>query len=419
MAMQDSDSDVVIIGAGPSGLALACALGGSGLCVTIVERQSQASLEHPAFDGREIALTHRSAERLQGLGAWARLPEADVAPLGEARVLSGHSLHALRFDPGPGKQDVLGFLVPNHLIRRVLFETAMTHSNVRLMAGLAATGIATSQASASLTLADGTRLRSRLIVAADTRFSEMRRRMGLPVSMRDFGKSMLVCRMTHELPHGDIATEWFGYGQTLATLPLNDIGGTHCSSMVVTLPARETERLMALDDIAFAAEITQRYDRRLGEMSLASTRHAYPLVATYASRFVADRFALVGDAAVGMHPVTAHGFNFGLSSADTLARLAKAAASSRKDIAAPSVLRRYELAHRRATRLLYLATNTTALLYADDRLPARLLRHAVIRAGEKLPPMRRMVVAQLMAGRGKRSGRLPPAPQAILSGKAG
>jgi 2-polyprenyl-6-methoxyphenol hydroxylase-like FAD-dependent oxidoreductase len=217
-------------------------------------------------------------------------------------------------------------------------------------------------------LASGAHLSGRLIVAADTRFSEMRRRIGIGAAMHDFGASMLVCRMAHEAPHHEVATEWFGYGQTIAMLPLNGKPEfPHLSSLVLTMSAREIERLRTLDDAAFGAEITSRYQGRLGAMRLVSSRYVYPLVSVYAQRFVAPRFALVGDAAVGMHPVTP-----------------------------TAVLQRYEHAHRVATRPLYMATNATARLYTDDSLPARVLRDAVLRIGARLPPVRHIMAAKLM-----------------------
>jgi 2-polyprenyl-6-methoxyphenol hydroxylase-like FAD-dependent oxidoreductase len=166
---------------------------------------------------------------------------------------------------------------------------------------------------------------------------------------------------------------------------------------VLTLKPCETEKLMAMDAEAFSAEITQRYQQRLGKMSLVGSRHVYPLVATYATRFVAERFALVGDAAVGMHPVTAHGFNFGLTGVELLSNLVIPAVLNGGDIGAAKLLARYQSQLRRATMPLFLATNTTALLYTDDRLPARMLRGAVIRTGETLAPLRRLVSQRLVA----------------------
>ena len=182
----------------------------------------------------------------------------------------------------------------------------------------------------------------------------------------------MVCQMERMTSRtSTLPWEWFDYGQTLALLPMNG----NCSSVVLTLPQHEMQPLASVL-VAFNDAITARFARRLGDMRLTSTRHCYPLVAVYADRFVGKRFALMGDAAVGMHPVTAHGFNFGLKGADTLARgMLKACSGS--DFASPAVLQAYESTHRRATLLtLYLATHAVAKLYTSESLPSRVLRDA-------------------------------------------
>ncbi|MDQ1081582.1 hypothetical protein [Pseudoroseomonas cervicalis] len=158
-------------------------------------------------------------------------------------------------------------------------------------------------------------------------------------------------------------------------------------------------RLEALPEAEFGPEIARRYRQRLGAMELVSTRHVYPLVAVYAERFAATRAALLGDTAVGMHPVTAHGFNFGLSGQEILAREIRGALAAGRDIGAPDLLRRYAVAHRRATRPLYLATNATALLYTEDTAPARLLRNMALRLGNHLRPVQQRIVSHLMQTR--------------------
>jgi ubiquinone biosynthesis UbiH/UbiF/VisC/COQ6 family hydroxylase len=400
MTNAQNDFDVAIIGAGPAGLSLARALAETGLRIAVVERSPRATLENPPFDGREIALTHHSAELLKRYDAWHRIPPESVSPMLEARVLNGPvSMHALRFQPPARDGKPLSQFVPNYLIRRALYESVALCESVQLLTEKTAASIDAGKDSATLALTDGKKLTARLIVAADTRFSEMRRRMGIPARMRDFGKTMMVCRIAHDKPHNAVATEWFGYGQTVAILPLNGTEAEpNISSLVLTLPGHEIERLMAMDTDAFGTEITERYQHRLGTMRPIGSKHPYPLVVTYADRFAGRRFALLGDAAVGMHPVTAHGFNMGLQGAETLSGLIANTASSGGDIGAPSLLARYEMRHRRATKPLYLATNATASLYTDDRFPARVVRDAAIRAGELLTPVRRAVAAQLMSG---------------------
>jgi 2-polyprenyl-6-methoxyphenol hydroxylase-like FAD-dependent oxidoreductase len=130
-------------------------------------------------------------------------------------------------------------------------------------------------------------------------------------------------------------------------------------------------------------------------MRLCSTRHAYPLVGVWARRLVAQRFAAVGDAAVGMHPVTAHGFNLGLRSIDTLAQLLIHAHQQGQDIASPTLLERYQRTHQRASRGLYLATHALAQLYTREEAPARFVRQALVGLGERFTPFKRAVAASL------------------------
>ena len=186
-------------------------------------------------------------------------------------------------------------------------------------------------------------------------------------------------------------------GQTLALLPLHD---PHTSSVVLTLSPPAMKTLLALDDAALEAAMAERFQQRLGAMQVAGPRCAYPLVGVYAKRFVAERFALIGDAAVGMHPVTAHGFNFGLLGQATLARELRAAVEAGRPIWSAALLQRYERQHRLATRPLYLATQMLAGLYTDDRRPARVLRKFALGAGARLGPFKRMVMSGLTADGG-------------------
>jgi ubiquinone biosynthesis UbiH/UbiF/VisC/COQ6 family hydroxylase len=221
--------------------------------------------------------------------------------------------------------------------------------------------------------------------------------MGIPASMHDFGKTMLVLRMQHDVAHDQVAWEWFGVGQTLALLPLHD---PHTSSVVLTLPPQEMQALLALDDAALEAAMASRFQQRLGAMRIAGPRCSYPLVGVYAKRFVAERFALIGDAAVGMHPVTAHGFNFGLLGQATLARELRAAVAAGQPIHSRELLRRYERKHRLATHPLYLATQMLAGLYTNDRRPARVVRKLALRVGARLRPFQMAVMAGLTADGG-------------------
>ena len=383
--------DVAIVGAGPAGLCLARSLARSGLSVAIVERQPLDAIAHPAFDGREIALTHASRGILERLGLWQRFDPADVSDLRDAKVIDGDAEDGLLIGAADGGGRQLGWLVANQLIRRAAYDLVAAQDGAALLAGRALAGVAQAGGRIVLSLDGGGRIDARLLVAADSRFSQVRRMLGIGARSCDHGRRMLVCRVAHERPHGHIAGEWFDYGQTLALLPLN--GG--CASVVLTLPPGEMARVQALDDAAFAADMQRRFRGRFGAMRTIGTRHVYPLVSVYADRFVAPRAALVGDAAVGMHPVTAHGFNLGLQGQAVLAEAVLAAHRDGRDIGAGDVLARYQRRHHAAAWPMYAATRLVVRVFTDERPAARGLRGAILRVSDRLPPLRRAIAARL------------------------
>jgi ubiquinone biosynthesis UbiH/UbiF/VisC/COQ6 family hydroxylase len=384
--------DIVVVGAGPAGLSFARSLAGSGLKVALVERQPRAALVDPVDDGREIALTHRSQRLMRELGLWQRLAEDEIATLSDALVLDGGDADGLRFRHEDSGQPQLGWLVPNRAIRRVAFEAMEAAGEATLIDGVRVIGVHTDADGAEVRLDNGECLQADLIVAADSRFSETRRAVGIPATMRDFGKTMLVCRVRHAREHAQTAWEWFDYGQTLALLPLHD---AHTSSVVLTLPHQEALTVQAMDAETFGADMTRRFQQRLGAMTFIGPCCAYPLVGVYPQRFVSERFATIGDAAVGMHPVTAHGFNFGLLGQDALARAIREAQGAGRPFWSRSLLERYERGHRHATRPLYLATQLVAGLYTDDSAPAKFVRRTALRVAQRIGPFRRMVMAGL------------------------
>ena len=130
-------------------------------------------------------------------------------------------------------------------------------------------------------------------------------------------------------------------------------------------------------------------------MTLVSTRHVYPLVSVFPDRMVSTRFATVGDAAVGMHPVTAHGFNFGLLSVEALTKEVLAAQQRKADIASSDLLYRFEATHKRATKPLYMMTRLVIEIYTRESPPAKLARKLILRLGDKLIPFKKSIAVSL------------------------
>lgn len=387
-----SEPSILVIGAGPAGLSLARALSMRGLRVDVIERQPRAAIAGPAPDGREIALTRSSMRLLRELGLLDRIDAAKVAPLVRARVADGDAGEGFEVDAAPFGHEALGSLVANSDIRAAAWAVVEADPRVRVHFDARVASVAAGSRRAEVVLEDGRRFEAPLLVAADSRFSSTRRALGVPVAMHDFGKTMLVCRVRVAQGHEGVAWEWFGQGQTRALLPLDD----GLASAVLTVTGAEADALLALAPDAYERELEARYRGRFGAMALDGRVHAYPLVATWAHRFAGPRFALVGDAAVGMHPVTAHGFNLGLASVERLASAVADSMALNGDPAEPAMLARYQRRHRAGCATLFLGTGLVVRVFTDDRLPLRPLRRAIIGAGRALPPLRRALADALL-----------------------
>ena len=395
------DYDIVVIGGGPAGLSFACSMSGLRLNVLLVEKSSLKSISKPKPDGREIALTHHSRKILIKLGVWALIDEAKVSPLKEAKVFDGGSDSLLNFDAKKSAIEALGYLVPNHLIRAALFERASQAENVSILNELMVDGVSTTNTGAEVSLSNGKTIKSKLVVAADSRFSEIRRKMGIPSVMKDFSKVMITTRMSHEKAHNHIALEYFNYGHTLALLPLNG----NVSSFVLTVPTDRLDEMLDLDEEQFSEMASDGFGGKLGQMKQIGDRHSYPLVGVYAQKFRATRFALIGDAAVGMHPVTAHGFNLGLRGQDLLSLSISRALNNGLDIGADAVLKEFERKQINLSRLMYFGTNGIVSLFTNDDAAIKQVRKLVLKFANRFPPVKALITQHLTES--KKSNLIP------------
>jgi len=395
------DYDIVVIGGGPAGLSFACSLAGLNINVLLVEKSPLKSISRPKPDGREIALTHHSRKILIKLGVWALIDESKVSPLKEAKVFDGDSDSLLNFDTKKSAIEALGYLVPNHLIRAALFERASQAENVTILNEQMVDRVSTTNVGAEVSLSNGKAIKSKLVVAADSRFSEIRRKMGIPSIMKDFSKVMITTRMSHEKAHNHIALEYFNYGHTLALLPLNG----NVSSVVLTVPTNRLDEMLDLDEEKFNEMASDGFGDKLGQMKQIGDRHSYPLVGVYAQKFIATRFALIGDAAVGMHPVTAHGFNLGLRGQDLLSLSISRALNNGLDIGADAVLKEFERKQINLSKLMYFGTNGIVALFTNDDASIKQIRKLVLKFANRFPPVKALITQHLTES--KKSNLIP------------
>ena len=383
--------DVVIVGAGPVGLSFARALTDTSLKIAIIDRQTSASLVNPPEDGREIALTHLSKKILTSFGIWQEIDQNEISLIKEAKVINGVSPYSLHFNHLDTSETTLGHLIPNRLIRAAAYKIAQESRDIKIITNVGVDSFNIDANRVEVKLSNKEVIHSNLMIAADGRLSTARRTMGIPAEVKDFGKTVIVCKMEHEKSHKNVAYECFHYGRTLAVLPM--IG--NYSSIVITVSSNKSDSIMNMEDQTFNEDIQNRFNSRLGNMMIVGDKYSYPLFASHASHFHANRFALIGDASVGMHPVTAHGFNLGLRGSKTLATVIKEALSKENDFTSEEVLGKYNQKHQRSTRPLYYGTNLLVDLYNSEKLSAKVLRRLALRFGNNFWPVKKLIMGQL------------------------
>jgi len=376
--------DIVIIGGGPIGIAFACGFADTKIKVAIVDKMPKNKISNPSVDGREIALTQQSLKILKKLNVWNSISKNSISQIKEARVLDGNSEYFLNFAHKEIKKECLGYIIPNHLIKKSLYKRLKKIKNVSLINNSECLSIDINKQNASLKMSDGKKIITSLVVAADSRFSKMRSKMGISAFTRDFNKNMIVCRMKHEKSHQNIAYEFFRYNQTQASLPyINNQSG------IVTTGTKDlTSILMKMSAKEFNKEMESNFNNSFGKMKLVGKRYSYPMITTYAKKFISHRFAVIGDAAVGMHPVTAHGFNLGLKGLDILTNEIKTAIKDKTDIGQKDALKKYQSKLHRAAAPVYLATNGIINLYTSNILPAKLTRQFILRFVNIIKPVK-------------------------------
>lgn len=383
--------DIIIIGSGPVGLSLAKSLSNASFSVCVIDRQTEKDLSSPPYDGREVAITHFSKRILKDIGSWDLIDESCISQLKEAKVVNGHSPYSLHFDFEDTNQSTLGYLIPNHKIKTAIFNSIIDDAKITFKEQSSSKSFLINPEGVEVELDSGETIQGELLVAADGRLSGSRRQMGIPAEVKDFGKTVIVCKMNHEIEHENIAYECFHYGRTLAVLPMV---GKQCS-VVITVHSDKAKDILDQDDTVFSQDIAERFNHRLGKMSIASEKFSYPLFASHADHFHAERFALVGDASVGMHPVTAHGFNLGLRGIDTLTRILNEAKSNNEPFYTKENLKKYNQTHQMNTRTLYYGTNLIVDLFNSERSYAKFMRRFALRFGNNVWPIKKMIMDQL------------------------
>ncbi len=384
--------DVVIAGGGFAGLALAIALRqalGDRFAVTLADPDLA---KHGVNDLRASAIAAAPRRMFEALGVWSAVAD-EAQPILDMEITDSRAEDAVRpvfltfageIEPG----EPFAHMIENSRLNAVLADKAAA-MGVDLVA-TSVTGFTCEPQHISIAMGDGRSIAAKLLVAADGARSRFRERAGIAVRGWSYGQSAIVTTVTHERDHRGRAVEHFLPSGPFAILPLR----RNRSSIVWTERTEEAARIVALPDEEFHAELEQRFGLRLGEIVSAPERRAYPLGLWVAQSFIAERLALVGDAAHVIHPIAGQGLNMGLRDVAALAEAIVDAARLGLDAGSVSVLERYQRWRRFDTMTMSVSTDGLNRLFSNRSDVLRLARDIGLGIVDRLPALKRLFIRE-------------------------
>lgn len=383
--------DLIIVGGGLAGAALAVALRKSALRIALVEHAVPRRTD--GWDARIYAYSPASARFLADLGVWSHLDAGRLCPVSEMRI-RGDGAGELLFSSYDSGLSELAWIGESSLVHVELWESLKRQHNVTLFCPASPAALDLAQDSVSLRLADGRALEAALVVAADGRDSWVRDQAGIRATTTPYGERGVVANLACEQAHRGVAFQWFRDDGVLAWLPL--AGGA--ISLVWSAPDALADELLALEADAFCARVEEAGGGALGKLELIGERAAFPLRLMRVDEVVRPRVALIGDAAHAIHPLSGHGINLGFQDAKALAEVLGALPAWR-DAGDLSVLRRYARMRAEEPFLLQYTTHALSRLFSRREPGLSALRNLGMNLIGHVPVVKNALVRYAANGR--------------------
>jgi 2-octaprenyl-6-methoxyphenol hydroxylase len=383
--MADGKIDILVAGGGFAGLALAIALRqGSGGALSVA--LADPAMDRASADPRASAIAAAARRLFETIGVWDAIA-AGAQPILDMVVTDSRVENAMRptfltFDGEIAPGEPFAHMIENGPMTAALLDKARAEG-VDLRP-VAVTKFRHEPARVAAALSDSATLSARLLAAADGARSAIREQAGIASVGWDYDQAGIVTTIAHERDHHGRAEEHFLPAGPFAILPLKG----RRSSIVWTEAKAEAARLVALSDADFLAELEKRFGLHLGDLALAGPRRAYPLGLHVARSFIAERIALVGDAAHVIHPIAGQGLNMGLRDVAALAESVIDGARLGIDVGAHSVLERYQRWRRFDTMAMGVATDGLNRLFSNNSDVLRLVRDMGLGIVDRMPNLK-------------------------------
>ena len=397
--------DLAIVGGGLVGSALACALANhsqtGSLRIALIEAsEGFPSYSGADFDPRVVALTHASQQLLQQAGAWQQVATERLCPYSRMYVWDAAGTGSIEFDAREVRQPCLGHIVENSVITNALMAAVERYEQIELFRPQRVESLQRNGVTTQLQLLDDVTIEAKLIVAADGANSKIRQWVDLPTREWDYQHTAIVTTVRTEQPHQYTAWQRFIDTGPLAFLPLQTESDgqmdDHYSSIVWSTSPEQAERLMALDDQQFCAELSRACEAHLGEVSSVAKRFSFPLRQRHAIDYFRDNVVLVGDAAHTIHPLAGQGVNLGFLDVAALRDELVRTLARDLEVGEPSLLKRYQRQRKSHNLSMMAVMEGFKRLFGSQELPVRWARNEGMRQLNGLGPLKNVVIKQAM-----------------------
>lgn len=378
-------ADVIILGGGMIGLALASALDRSGVSAIVVDPADPAPRTTSAFDGRTSAVSSSSMRMLRTIGILDHLPEPGC-PIRRITVADGLEPGGLHFDPDD--DEPLGWMHENRNLRAALQARAEAGPNIWLLWKSRVAGVDRADHGVVVALEDGRRLSAPLLVGAEGRNSPTRESAGIRIARWQYDHNAIVSVLRHERPHDHVAYEIFYPGGPFALLPMTDDKVGHRSAIVWSVPRDDAAGWLSLSDADFAAEAEAAMGGFLGKIAMLAPRSSYPLGFHHAARITARRVALAGDSAHAIHPIAGQGLNLGFRDVAALAQVLVEGARLGLDLGDKQLLDRYQRWRSLDSLSVAVATDSLTRIYGVPGKTASAVRRFGMGLVERISPLK-------------------------------
>jgi 2-octaprenyl-6-methoxyphenol hydroxylase len=388
--------DIAISGASFAGLALARGLAsvlGDGVRIAVIDR-AVAPETGAASDSRAFAIWAGSKAVLEGLGVWARIaPNAEAMTaieISDSALDDGVRPTRLTYEAKTAEGAPAAYMVPAAILHAALYQSVEHEPAITWIAPAEATGFTPGALHVTVTLSDCRSLEAALCVAAEGRRSNLRDAAGIKTMGWGYGQRGIVAIVQFELPHNGVAIQHFLPGGPFAILPIKN------NRACVTWSSRDTEaeRILALDDAGFLAELDRRIGGRFGALTLAGPRQSWPLDVKIARELIAPRFALIGDAAHGVHPVAGQGVNLAFRDVAALLEVLTDAARIGLDLGNGPALERYARWRRFDSTMSAAAYDGLNRGFSVDNAILRAVRGAGLGIVDQIPMLKQIILTE-------------------------